>query len=224
MTGIFSSIIGSDMTFSTFLVCLATALVLGFVIAFSYRYKNTYSKSLVITLAILPAAVEMVMMLVNGQIGTGIAVAGAFSLFRFRSAPGTAREISNILISMTVGIACGMGYIAIATVFTIVMLGVMILYQALNFGENKRVNRQLKVVIPENLDYTGLFDDIFSKYTSNAELEKVRTQNMGTVFQLTYNIEIKDPLNEKKMIDEIRCRNGNLDVICGKIPETSEVL
>lgn len=216
---LFTSVLTDTITASSFMICTVSSLILGAIIAAASMYKSTASPSFIITLAIIPAVVQMVIMLVNGNIGAGIAVMGAFNLVRFRSIPGTAKEICGIFMAMAVGLATGMGQIAAAVLFTILILIVNSIYLAAGFGQKKKALKELKITIPENLDYTGLFDDLFSQYTSRYELIKVRTTNMGSLYQLFYHIELKDISNEKEMIDQIRCRNGNLDIVCGRIPD-----
>lgn len=224
LDSLFSSITANGVNIENFLICIVASIALGLVIAFGYMYKNKYSKSFVITLALLPAIVQVVIMLVNGNIGTGVAVMGAFSLVRFRSIPGSAKEIGIIFLAMAVGLAVGMGFVAIAVVFTVIITLVSILFTVTKFGESRKVIKELKITIPENLNYNGLFDDIFDEYTSSKKLVCVKTTNMGSLYQLMYNIEERDESREKDMIDAIRCRNGNLDIVCGYISNDKEVL
>lgn len=216
---LFASVLTSDITASSFMICTISSLILGAVIAAASMYKSNASSSFIVTLALMPAVVQMVIMLVNGNIGAGIAVMGAFNLVRFRSIPGTAKEICGVFMAMAVGLATGMGQIAAAVAFTILILIVNMIYLAIGFGQKKHVLKELKVTIPEDLDYTGLFDDLFESYTTHNELIKVRTTNMGSLYQLFYHIELKDASQEKSLIDSIRCRNGNLDIVCGRIPD-----
>lgn len=211
-----SSIIDSTVTLKTFLICTAVSLVLGILTAMLYLHRNKCSQSFAVTLAMLPTVVEAVIMLVNGNIGAGVAVAGAFSLVRFRSAPGTAKEISALFLAMTIGLATGMGYVTLAVVLFVIIAALMLLLGAVKFGENDSSLRTLKITIPENLDYDGIFDDLFAKYTNSAELEKVKTSNMGTLFDLQYTIALKGKEVPKEFIDEIRIRNGNLNITCSK--------
>ena len=204
------------MTLSAFLMCIFAALILGVLTALVFSFRNRHSGSLILALAVLPPIVTMVIMMVNGNIGAGLAVAGTFSLVRFRSAPGTAREICGLFMSTAIGITCGMGFIGIAAVFFLVMAVFLIALSVFRFGETAASSRQLKITIPENLDYDGLFDDIFEKYTSNHQLVRVKTTNMGTLYELTYSINLKTADVSKQFIDEIRCRNGNLNIICGR--------
>ncbi len=211
------SILSDGLTISGFLICLLSSLVLGLGTAALARYKNRGSQSFFLTLAILPAAVQTVIMLVGGNLGAGVAVAGAFGLVRFRSAPGTAREITAIFIAMALGLACGMGYIALAAVFFAVIAVVMIALTALVPADTGARERMLKITIPENLDYDGLFDDLFAQYLDSCELDQVRTASMGTLYELHYRVRLKSDVPPKEFLDAIRCRNGNLNVICGRI-------
>ena len=224
LDSLFSSITANGVNIENFLICIVASIALGLIIAFGYMYKNKYSKSFVITLALLPAIVQVVIMLVNGNIGTGVAVMGAFSLIRFRSIPGSAKEIGIIFLAMAVGLAVGMGFVAIAVVFTVIITLVSILFTVTKFGESRKAIKELKITIPENLNYNGLFDDIFDEYTSSKKLVCVKTTNMGSLYQLMYNIEERDESREKDMIDAIRCINGNLDIVCGYISNDKEVL
>ncbi|MCI8553845.1 MAG: DUF4956 domain-containing protein [Clostridiales bacterium] len=203
---------------AAFLCCLQASLLLGAGIAAAYMFRSRYTKSFVVTLALLPAIVQMVIMLVNGNLGAGVAVMGAFSLVRFRSVPGSAREIGSLFLAMAVGLATGMGYIGLAVLFTLILTAVGLLYTVTRFGENKRCEKELKVTIPESLDYSGIFDDLFETYTARAELRSVRTTQMGSLYQLHYRIVLKEAAREKELLDAIRCRNGNLDILCGRVP------
>lgn len=211
----FNSVIVPPMTLGQFLICLGTALVLGVLASFVFGVKTYHSSSLAIAMALLPAAVTMVIMLVNGNVGAGLAVAGTFALVRFRSAPGTAREVTGIFFTVALGLACGMGYVILAAVFFIVFSAALLLLTLTDFGKQGGA-RQLKITIPENLDFEGLFDDLFETYTSSHELVRVRTTNMGTLFELTYSVKLKDTKISKQFIDDLRCRNGNLNIILGR--------
>lgn len=217
-----NSIISSDLTITSFLICTAVSIALGIGTALISRFKSKTTQSFSIALAIIPVVVQMVIMLVNGNIGAGVAVAGAFGLVRFRSAPGTAKEIGAIFMAMAIGLATGMGYVGLAGIFFLIVGAAVIALTALNFGQENHAGRTLKVTIPEGLDYDGLFDDLFEKYTKSATLEKVKTSNMGTLFELQYSIVLKENNVPKSFIDDIRCRNGNLNIICTKTdtPET----
>ena len=209
---------------SDFWICLGVALVLGVLISFGYMFKNEFSKNLVISFALLPPIVAVLIMLVNGNIGAGVAVGGVFALTRFRSAQGTAKEITHIFLSMAVGLTLGLGYVGIAIIMAVIVEGLNLIFTLTKFGVINDGRRTLKVTIPENLDYTSLFDDLFDKYTSRHSLEKVKLRNLGTMFRLTYSVTLKDAKKEKEFIDEIRMRNGNLDVLCSKLQSNPEEL
>ena len=218
MTFIFDTIIKFDSDIKVyFFVCLAAALILGVATAIAYMFRNTYTKSYVVTLAVIPAIVMMLIMFVSGNIGVGIGVAGAFSLIKFRSAQGSAKELCYLFLSTAIGLACGTGYIGIAVIFTVIMLAILILLTISRFGEAGDRERTLRITIPESLNYTEVFDDLFEKYTDKCDLLKVRTTNMGSLFRLQYRLSLKDASKEKEFIDELRIRNGNLDIICARM-------
>jgi len=212
--GIFDSDLVSVISVSDFLLCLCFSLVLGLVMALTYMYRTRYTKSFVVTLALLPAVVCIVIMLVNGNVGTGVAVAGAFSLVRFRSVPGTAKEICTLFLAMGTGLIAGMGYLGFAVLFTLIMCIIFTVYNNLDFGSAKNAAKYktMNITIPEDLDYSGIFDDIFAEYTTAHTLMRVKTTNMGSMFKLTYNIVLRDITKEKEMVDKLRCRNGNLEI------------
>ena len=210
------SILTGTMTLETWLLCTGVSLLLGIACAAVFMIRNRYSRSFVVTLALLPAVVQLIIMLVNGNIGVGVAVAGTFGLVRFRSANGTAKEIGSIFLVMAIGLATGMGYLALAAVFFAIMAVFTLILTTLNFGAGAADERELRVTIPENLDYDGLFDDLFQKYTRSSELERVKTTNMGTLYELSYKIVLKNAHSTKAFLDELRERNGNLTIICGK--------
>ncbi len=212
--GLFDSDLTVVISLTDFLLCLGFSLILGLVMAFTYMYRSRYTKSFVVTLALLPAVVCVVIMMVNGNVGTGVAVAGAFSLVRFRSVPGTAKEIATLFLAMGAGLIAGMGYLGFAAVFTLVMCLAFLLYNRLDFGSRKNaaLYKTVTVTIPEDLDYSHVFEDIFSDYATDTNLVRVKTTNMGSMFRLTYNVTLKDASKEKEMIDRLRCRNGNLEI------------
>lgn len=216
--GLFDSETFSVIPITDFLLCIGVSLLLGLIMAAGYMYRTRYTKSFVVTLAMLPAAVCIVIMMVNGNVGAGVAVAGAFGLVRFRSAPGTAKEIGALFLAMGAGLIAGMGYLGFALLFTVMMCAVFILYNRLDFGakRNAAKYKTLHITIPEDLDYSGVFDDIFETFTSVHELERVKSTNMGSMFHLTYHITLRDPKKEKEMIDQLRCRNGNLEISISK--------
>ena len=212
--GIFDNGGATVIAVSDFLLCLGVSLFIGVFLALIYTYKSLYTKSFVITLAILPAVVCVVIMMVNGNVGAGVAVAGAFSLVRFRSVPGTAKEIDVLFMAMAAGIMTGMGYLAYAFLFVVILGLVDVFYAQIEFGMRKRaaLERTLHITMPEDLDYVEVFDDLFVRYTEKHSLVNVKTTNMGSLFKLTYQITFREAKAEKAFIDEIRCRNGNLEV------------
>lgn len=220
--GIFDTNMTQVVSVADFIKCLVTAMVVGIILAMVYMFKTRYTKSFVVTLALLPAVVCVVIMMVNGNVGAGVAVAGAFSLVRFRSVPGTAKEIAMIFLAMASGLICGMGYLGFALLFTVVMGVLCLLYNCLDFGEKKNaaLYKTLHIVIPEDLDYTDVFKDVLDEYTSACDLIQVKTTNMGSLFKLTYNITLKNPSKEKDMIDALRCRNGNLEITISRQDNT----
>ena len=210
------SILASGITLPAFLICTAVSLVLGIATALISMYRTKCSQSFAVTLAVLPAIVQIVIMLVNGNVGAGVAVAGAFSLVRFRSVPGTAREIGVIFLAMALGLATGMGYVVLAAVFFVVIAAVLFLLTKLGFGTRRTDERLLRITIPENLDYDCLFDDLFATYTTAHTLERVKTANMGTLYELQYRVTLRDAQVPKAFLDALRCRNGNLNLTCSR--------
>lgn len=226
LNSMFKGLFDSDMTtvigVGDFLLCIACSLVIGLILAAGYTYRSRYTKSFILTLALLPTVVCVVIMMVNGNVGAGVAVAGAFSLVRFRSVPGSAKEITMLFLAMAAGLMAGMGYLGFALLFTILMCLLSVLYNQLDFGvtQNAATYKTLNITIPEDLDYTGVFDSILKYYTTSFELVRVKTTNMGSLFRLTYNLTLRDVSLEKEMIDKLRCRNGNLEITVSK-QETS---
>lgn len=212
--GIFDTETTAVIAVSDFLLCLGCALVLGLILAGAYMCGTKYTRSFVATLAMLPAVVCVVIMMVNGNVGTGVAVAGAFSLVRFRSVPGSAKEIGAIFLAMCSGLVAGMGYLAYALLSAVILGGIMLAYNCMDFGIRKNAARYktMHITIPEDLDYSGVFDKILQEYTAEYEVVQVKTTNMGSLFKLTYNLTLKDPNKEKELIDALRCRNGNLEI------------
>lgn len=213
-TGIFDTTGETVIAVPQFILCIAVSLMIGAFITWVYTYKSRYTASFVITLAMLPAVVCIVIMMVNGNVGAGVAVAGAFSLVRFRSVPGTAKEIGTIFLAMAAGLIAGMGYLGFAVLFSLIMGLVMLMLNITGFGTHKKAtnDKTLKITIPEDLNYGEVFDDLFKQYLTRCEVIAVKTSNMGSLYKLTYHITLKDQKQEKKFIDELRCRNGNLEI------------
>ena len=210
--GVFDSSTAAVISLTDFLLCLGCALVLGLILAWAHTFKNRYTRSFIVTLALLPAVVCVVIMMVNGNVGAGVAVAGAFSLVRFRSVPGSAREITMLFLAMGAGLMAGMGYLGFSLVFTIIMTLGVILWNSLDFKDRSNLYKTLNITIPEDLDYSDVFEPILREYADQVELTRVKTTNMGSLFRLTYNLTLKEAGNEKEMIDRLRCRNGNLEI------------
>ncbi len=214
-----NSILSAQMTLPAFLICELTAMVLGFGTALIFLVRDRHTGAFSQSLALLPGVVTLVIMLVNGNIGAGLAVAGTFALVRFRSAPGSAKEITGLFTAVAIGLACGMGYVGVAVIFFVLMAVYVLALGFFRFGEAGVRHRHLKITVPENVDYDSLFDDLFEEYTSMHELTKVRTTNMGTLYELHYQIELKDPRQIRELVDAIRCRNGNLNIVCSREAE-----
>ncbi len=225
LDNIFTSII-SDGTFSggDILTATITALICGLVIAGSYMIKNRSSKSFLVSLVLLPVIVELVIMLVNGNIGAGVAVAGAFSLVRFRSMPGKGQEITGIFLAMAVGLAAGMGYIGIAVIFTLIVSAINLILKLTHFGADNKGMQMLKITVPENLDYEGRFEDTFKKYLKEYNYDEVKLTNMGSMYKLTLSVLLKDSTSSKDFLDELRTQNGNLDISLGRMVEAHDAL
>ncbi len=226
----FESIISSNetaITTGSAMLIIAGAILLGLIVSVCYiltQKRNTYSKDFVVAVAILPAIVSIVIMLVDNSVARAFSLAGAFALVRFRSAPGSAKDIAVVFLTMAVGLACGLGYLFFGAAAAGIVLVVLIILSKTRFGESKTADKVLKITIPEDLNYSELFDDLFSKYTLHCELSNVRTTNMGTLYELTYNVIMKDGANEKDFIDGIRCRNGNLNISLGLVANRNTMM
>lgn len=214
----------ASFTLGNFLICTVVSLILGGIIAASYMKTNQYNKGFVITLFVLPVIVQMVILLVSGSVGTGVAALGAFSLVRFRSIPGTAKEISSIFLAMAVGLATGTGYIGIAILFTLIVCATLLILNLSSFGDQVQTSRYLRITIPENLDYTSVFDDILAEFLTKYEILSVKTVDMGSLFRIEYQVVLKENSNEKELIDALRTRNGNLEISCSRNLIGKEVL
>lgn len=221
MLNLFNPIYTDTFTLPTYLICTLTSLALGVIIALTAGYKQRKTKSLMLSLILLPSIVQTVIMLVNGSVGTGIAVMGAFSLVRFRSVPGTAKEIVCIFLAMAAGLATAMGYIMLAGIFVVIVCIAMIIAQLVKLPQKESLERELRITVPEDLNYAHCFDDVFEKYTNKAKLSTVKTTNMGSLYKLIYNIELTDEDAIQQFIDELRCRNGNLEIAL-MIPATPQ--
>lgn len=213
------------ISLTPFVVSVATALALGLVVALCYCFKSRYNKGFVTTLAMLPAIVSVVIAMVNGNVGAGVAVAGAFSLVRFRSVAGSARDIGFIFLSMAIGLVCGMGYVGYAALITAILCGGFFVYQLVGFGSgSEATDRTVRITVPEDLDYASLFDDLFARYTTYCELVSVKTVNMGSLYRLVYNVGMKDATAERAFLDDLRCRNGNMEISISRQETIAEQL
>ncbi|MBR1413295.1 MAG: DUF4956 domain-containing protein [Bacilli bacterium] len=208
----FNSILDTTLSLSNFAICIVTALILGFIISFLHMRTTRSNKNFISTLFILPTLVTMVILLVNGNLGTSVAIVGAFSLVRFRSIPGNSKEIMDVFFAMAVGLAVGTGYIGFAVAFTLAVSLMILILHVTNYGASKIDTKVLKIIIPENLDYEDCFKDEFNKYLNEYELIQAKTTNMGSMFELTYNINVKKGIKEKEFIDKLRVKNGNLKI------------
>ena len=222
LNSIFSSIT-SSVELSAILLCSLCSIILGILIALTHKYTSKYNKNFLITISVLPLLVQIVIIMVNGNLGTSVAIMGAFSLVRFRSLPGTSKEILSVFFAMTIGLITGMGHIAFAVLVTVLGCAILLLLNKVSLFDKNKNEKILKITLVENLDYTDIFDDIFSKYTKKVELEKVKTTNMGSLFDLTYRVILNKDMNEKDFIDDLRVKNGNLKIIVTHALEESDL-
>ena len=222
MPQIFETIIEGTLTLEDYLICTAVAFLCGIIVTFAASYKSKLTKSFAMSLVMLAPIIETVILMVNGNIGTGIAVAGAFSLVRFRSVAGRAREITLIFLVMTAGLACAAGYVAIAILFSIILCVALIILARLPLRSEREL--ELRITIPEMLNFSEAFEDLFGQYTKRHELASVKTSNMGSLYKLLYKIELKDGGTSKEFIDQLRCRNGNLEITLADTSERNEEL
>ena len=217
-----NSIIGSSLSATSLIICLVSALVLGFLSSLVFSFKHPNSKSFALTLVLLPVAMTMVTMMINGNLGIAVAVAGGFTLVRFRSIAGNGRDISAVFVVMALGVILGMGYIAVAAIFFILVALTVIILTAINFGENNN-EKLIRVTIPEDYNYENLFDDVFKKYKAKAKIMKIKTTNMGSLIDVTYLVSLKNGVS-KEMLDDMRAKNGNLSImVTNNIPENESL-
>ena len=219
---LFANIFSTPMSLATYLISGIVALFCGLFIALASSFKQRITKSFFIALVVIPLAVQTVILMVNGSVGTGIAVAGAFSLVRFRSVPGKAKDIVSVFLAMTAGITCSSGFVGIGVLFTIIACAVIIAFNFIKMSSDKEM--ELKITVPENLNFTGAFDSILNKYTQKYTLSSVKTTNMGSLFRLTYKIEMKNDAEIRNLIDDLRVKNGNLEISVMKVEGSVEEL
>lgn len=207
-----NSITTSGLNLSNILICAAMSIVLGLIIALVNKKTANYSKNFAMTLAILPILVQVVVMMVNGNLGTGVAILGAFSLVRFRSIPGTSREIMSVFFAMSVGLATGTGFIWFAAMITAIVSALIIAFDYLKIFDSNSSSQTLKITMPEDINHDEAFAAVFEKYKVPATLERIKTKNMGSLFELTYIVTLLDSTDRKKFINDLRVRNGNLAI------------
>lgn len=212
LNNIFEPIYSGTFTLTSFLICTLVSLALGVVVALAANFKSRLSKSFLLSIVLIPAVVQVVIMLINGSVGTAVAVMGAFSLVRFRSIPGSAKEIVSIFLAMATGLATGMGYVTLAVLFVIIICIAMICAGFVKIKDKDDLIRELRITVPEDLNYAHAFDDLFEKYTSDTKLLNVKTTNMGSLYKLFYKVELNNGDDVQRFIDELRCRNGNLEI------------
>lgn len=220
----FTSLFSESISTSGVLIASATSILMGWMVAKTYMIKNNYSKGFIATLMILPFLIQVVIMMVNGNLGTSVAILGAFGLIRFRSIAGTARDISNIFLAMALGLANGMGHVIFGLFVLLIATLMNLLIYLTEFGNNPTSQKELRIIIPENLDYEGIFDDILTQYTDDFTLTRVKTTAMGSMFELRYLITLNKHESTKEFLDAIRVRNGNLNIVLGQVPSGKEEL
>lgn len=202
--------------FSSAVLTMLSSFVLGMLISFTYAKTHTkgqYSQNFALTLVMIPCIISIIILMIGSNVARAFGLAGAFSIIRFRSTAGDPKDISYVLFTMAAGLACGVGLFSYAFIFTIFLCIILTILSKTNFGARKASYKLLKIIIPEDLDYRGVFDDVFETYTINHELKRVKTTDLGTLYELVYVVTIKNDINEKNFIDELRCRNGNLNII-----------
>lgn len=203
-----------NVTAGEFFICVGSALIMGFLTSLIYmatHRKEGYSQSYVFTIIMLPAIVSLILLLINTTAGA-LSLAGAFTLVRFRSVAGDPKDIAYIFFAMAVGTACGIGCVGYAVVFFVVLGIILFALSEINFGGSKKSHMTLKITIPENLDYQGVFEPVLNKYTAFHKLRRVKTTNFGTLFELIYSVDVPDSCDQKKFIDELRTLNGNMNI------------
>ncbi|MEI8200805.1 MAG: DUF4956 domain-containing protein [Eubacteriales bacterium] len=215
LDSLFYSTTEDTVTLPALVAAIGAALLLGLVISLVYMLTHRaegYSGSFIVTLIMLPTIISVIILLIGSNVARAFSLAGAFSLIRYRSAPGDPKDIAYVFFALAVGLACGMGFIPYAAIFTAILCLVMVVLHFTNFAKPKASHMQLTVTVPENLNYQGLFDDVLDRYTDSWKLKRVKTSDFGTLFDVVYNIHMKSSADQKKFIDELRCRNGNLTI------------
>ncbi|MDO7906285.1 DUF4956 domain-containing protein [Paenibacillus sp. JX-17] len=225
LDSLFSTTLTDDtLTLSSTIITILLAVVLGGLISYTYMKTNPggYTQSFTLTMVVLPVIVAIIILLIGSNIARAFSLAGAFSIIRFRSAPGDPKDIAYVLFTMASGLACGVGAFGYAVLFTIILCVLMFVLSSMNYGTRKSLQRTLKVTIPENLVYDEAFDEVFRKFNVQYELKKIRTTELGSLYELVYAVTMNQLTNQKEFLDEIRCRNGNLDLSLTMNPTTAE--
>lgn len=215
LDSIFSSTVTTtDLSFTDAILTILLAIVLGGIISLTYMKTNAagFSQNFTLTMVLLPSIVAIIILLIGSNVARAFSLAGAFSIIRFRSAPGDPKDISYVLFTMAAGLACGVGAFGYAVLFTLILCGLMFVLNRINFGARKGVDKMLKVTIPENLAYEDAFEEVFKKHGVGYELKKMRTTELGSLYELVYMVSMNENTNQKEFLDDIRCRNGNLDL------------
>lgn len=224
MNNLFNTVLANlsaEITPLSAVITMVTALILGGAIAFTYQKtqnESVYQRSLAITLVMLPVILSVIILFIGSNIARAFSLAGTLSIIRFRSAPGDAKDIGFIFFDIAAGLACGVGLYAYGALFVVVLCAAIILLEAFNAFEKKTVNKTLKILIPEDLNYDGAFDDVLDAYTKKHTLTKIKTTDLGSLFELCYNVVMIDGKNEQDFLDELRCRNGNLSIVLSVAP------
>jgi uncharacterized membrane protein YhiD involved in acid resistance len=213
------------MSLTNALLTIIISFILGAIISVTYMKtcsKAGYSQSFTLTLIIIPSVIAVIIFLIGSNIARAFSLAGAFSIIKFRSAPGDPKDITYVLFTMATGLACGSGYYGYAALFTVILCSLMFVLNLVNFGVKKTSQKLLKLVVPEDLDYEGAFDDVFKEYTTGYELKKVRTTDLGSLYELVYTVTMEDQKSQKEFLDALRCRNGNLNITLSMSAESPE--
>lgn len=215
---------GESFTLVNALMVLATSIILGIIISLSYMHtnrKDRFGSNFSVTLVMLPVIIAIIILLVGNNVARAFSLAGAFSIIRFRSAPGDPKDIAYIFFTLAVGLTCGMGYLGYSVLFTFVLCSTMLILEKMKFGENKEKIMELKITVPEDLNFEGVFESILKKYTNSYNIERIRTRDFGALFEITYSINLKENINTKEFLDNLRCKNGNLNIsLTSSIPHT----
>lgn len=206
---------GESFTLINTLIIIASSIILGLAISITYmktNKKSGYNSGFTTTLIMLPVIISIIILLVGNNVARAFSLAGAFSIIRFRSAPGDPKDISYVFFTLAVGLTCGMGYIGYGVIFTTILCLLMTILSVTNFAAPKGSAMQLKITVPEDLNYERVFEEVLDKYTTSYDIQKVKTRDFGALFELNYMIYLKPNVNQKKFLDELRCRNGNLNI------------